>query len=148
MNSQRKCGAQGAAVLLQEFLWLGECAARSSCHAYHPGYKMIIEKDIHMIWHSQNGIHMFFFFSGYMLLTFEDFPTAGQRSGRGLSTSLTRWPAMGSTRSLWFGSMTGEPPMKARAEKTAAPPDWCCYVRLCVVLISENLWRWALLVFN
>jgi hypothetical protein len=62
MNSQRKCGAQGAAVLLQEFLWLGECAARSSCHAYHPGYKMIIEKDIHMIWHSQNGIHMFFFF--------------------------------------------------------------------------------------
>lgn len=85
-----------------------------------------------MIWHSQNGIHMAFkILFGLHALTFEDFPRAGQRSGRGLSTSLTRWPAMGSTRSLWFGSMTGEPPMKARAEKTAAPPDWCCYVRLC-----------------
>ena len=73
MNSQRKCGAQGAAVLLQEFLWLGECAARSSCHAYNPGYKMIIEKDIHMIWHSQNGIHMALIFFGLHAAHFRRF---------------------------------------------------------------------------
>lgn len=148
MNSQRKCGAQGAAVLLQEFLWLGECAARSSCHAYHPGYKMIIEKDIHMIWHSQNGIHMFFFFRVTCCSLSKIFQQQGSAQE---GDWVHRWRGdlrWGPQDHYGLGLWPASRQWRHEPKKTAAPPDWCCYVRLCVVLISENLWRWALLVFN